>query len=380
MYDARRATGWVSVLYFVSLIVLGMMIVMTLFLAILLSNFGDGTNNVDEKGGSEGSNDGDSKEDGKRQRHDNGAEPDKTERPSILTVVNTSQEGPFISSSQTASEDGLERVGRSAPRVDSELPKRNAADGGGKGYDTAANEPRAEDAVRYGRRLRQVGRKRRDDDDGGSEKGGDTATVADERLTVRYGRWLRQARAGLARCAKSAIHSVKVPDNLDPGKSLFIFGPNNPVRQGCAAIVTNPVFDKIVLILIAISSISLALDNPLMDPDSTMAIVLGDLEVIITILFVMEMVLKVCADGFLFIPGAYLRNWWNVLDFLVVVVSVFQLFSGSSGGLQSLKSLRALRALRPLRYYIVLVVLRFVHALYRSLVWPNRLKQRTFHF
>lgn len=353
MYDARRATGWVSVFYFVSLIVLGMMIVMTLFLAILLSNFGDKKEEVEEKegvGAEESSGDEECKEDGKRERHDNGAGPDRTERPSIMTVANTSQEGPFNSSSQTASEDGLEGVGRSAPRAGSELPKQDAANVGSKrGGDDAANEPRAEDAVRYGRRLRQVGRKRRGDDSG-SERGDDTAAVAGERLTVKYRRWLRQARAGLVGYAKSAIRSVKVPDNLDPGRSLFIFGPKNPVRRGCAAVVTNPAFDKIVLILIVISSISLALDNPLMDPDSTMAILLGDLEVVVTILFVIEMALKVCADGFLFMPGAYLRNSWNILDFLVVVVSVFQLFSGSSGGLQSLKSLRALRALRPLRY------------------------------
>ncbi|CAN0538416.1 unnamed protein product, partial [Ectocarpus sp. 12 AP-2014] len=39
MYSARRAVGWVSVFYFVSLIIVGMMIVMSLFLAILLSHF-----------------------------------------------------------------------------------------------------------------------------------------------------------------------------------------------------------------------------------------------------------------------------------------------------------------------------------------------------
>lgn len=377
MYDARRATGWVSVLYFVSLIVLGMMILMTLFLAILLSNFGDQTNNAEVNKGvctDEGSRDGDSKEDSKGQCRDNRAEPDQTERLSIVTFGTVSRKVPFISSSQTANEEGLEGVGQSAPRVDSELPKQDAAGGGGKRDDYngegghAVNNPRAEDAVRYGRRLRQVGRKRRDGDDEGSERSGDTATVADERLTVKCGRWMREAEAGLARCAEHAIRSVKVPDSLDPSRSLFIFGPNNPVRRGCAAVVTNTVFDKIVLILIAISSISLALDSPLLDPGSTMAVVLRDLEVITTICFVTEMVLKICADGFLFMPGAYLRNWWNGIDFLVVVISMFQIFSGSSLGLQSLKSLRALRALRPLRYCSVVIILRFVHALDISLV------------
>lgn len=73
------------------------------------------------------------------------------------------------------------------------------------------------------------------------------------------------------------------------------------------------------------------------------------MEVTLTALFGVEMALKVCANGFFFMPGAYLRFPWNVLDFFVVVVSVFPLLSKSSGSLSSLRSLRALRALRPLR-------------------------------
>merc|ERR1719456_1792842 len=41
MYDCRRATGAVGLLYFLVLVILGLFIMMSLFLAILLSNFGD---------------------------------------------------------------------------------------------------------------------------------------------------------------------------------------------------------------------------------------------------------------------------------------------------------------------------------------------------
>ena len=37
-------------------------------------------------------------------------------------------------------------------------------------------------------------------------------------------------------------------------------------------------------------------------------------------IFTLEAVLKIIAYGFLFHPGAYLRNGWNILDFVIVVV------------------------------------------------------------
>lgn len=38
------------------------------------------------------------------------------------------------------------------------------------------------------------------------------------------------------------------------------------------------------------------------------------------VVFTVECVLKVIALGFLFHSGAYLRNAWNILDFIIVVI------------------------------------------------------------
>lgn len=43
-------------------------------------------------------------------------------------------------------------------------------------------------------------------------------------------------------------------------------------------------------------------------------------EYVFLAVFTMEAVLKIIAYGFLFHPGAYLRNGWNILDFVIVVV------------------------------------------------------------
>ena len=43
-------------------------------------------------------------------------------------------------------------------------------------------------------------------------------------------------------------------------------------------------------------------------------------ELVFIVVFTLECVLKIIAYGFLFHPGAYLRNGWNILDFFIVVI------------------------------------------------------------
>jgi hypothetical protein len=68
-----------------------------------------------------------------------------------------------------------------------------------------------------------------------------------------------------------------------------------------------------------------------------------------TALFTMEMLIKVIVSGFVFNgQNSYMRLGWNVLDFFIVLISLFSLmFRGSS--LSKLKALRTVRVLRPLR-------------------------------
>lgn len=60
--------------------------------------------------------------------------------------------------------------------------------------------------------------------------------------------------------------------------------------------------------------------------------------------------MKMIADGVLFHEKAYLRDAWNWLDFVIVIVSIISTYGGDgAGGIKTVKSLRAFRALRPLR-------------------------------
>ncbi|KAG6939429.1 calcium channel, voltage-dependent, L type, alpha 1D subunit, partial [Chelydra serpentina] len=63
------------------------------------------------------------------------------------------------------------------------------------------------------------------------------------------------------------------------------------------------------------------------------------------IIFTIETFLKIIAYGLLLHPNAYVRNGWNLLDFVIVVVG----HSGGKPGGFDVKALRAFRVLRPLR-------------------------------
>jgi len=64
-------------------------------------------------------------------------------------------------------------------------------------------------------------------------------------------------------------------------------------------------------------------------------------------LYTIEMGLKIIGLGFVFNRGAYLRDAWNVMDFVIVVTAYLPLIL--QGGSLNLSGLRAFRVLRPLK-------------------------------
>lgn len=93
------------------------------------------------------------------------------------------------------------------------------------------------------------------------------------------------------------------------------------------------IFEGIIMTLIFISSITLVIDNPRQDPYSDKIIFIGYLDNCFTVLFTIEALVKIFALGFLFTNQiikdkgmtAYIRNPWNILDFIVVVSAIIDL-------------------------------------------------------
>lgn len=68
--------------------------------------------------------------------------------------------------------------------------------------------------------------------------------------------------------------------------------------------------------------------------------------------FIVEAALKIFALGFVIGKGTYLRDPWNILDFCIVVFSIFNwliALAPTTISVSFLRGFRALRALRPLR-------------------------------
>uniref|UniRef100_A0A3Q3JSW9 Voltage-dependent L-type calcium channel subunit alpha n=1 Tax=Monopterus albus TaxID=43700 RepID=A0A3Q3JSW9_MONAL len=148
--------------------------------------------------------------------------------------------------------------------------------------------------------------------------------------------------------------------NPRPARSLFLFTLRNPFRKACINIVEWKTFEIIILLTIFANCIALAVFLPMPEEDSNNTNAsLESLEYIFLIIFTLECFLKIVAYGFVFHEGAYLRNCWNILDFVIVFMGLFTFvldtvnkIAGApteKGGGFDMKALRAFRVLRPLR-------------------------------
>lgn len=137
--------------------------------------------------------------------------------------------------------------------------------------------------------------------------------------------------------------------NIDFSKSATSQLPNNPLKLQCKQLVEHKRFDQVILVFIFISSVLMSCTTPLEDPGNTMSIFLFWCNVVFTVVFSFEMLTKMIAMGLICGKKTYLRNSWNILDCVVVLISWLDFLPGTGGSVSSLRTFRLLRALRPLR-------------------------------
>jgi hypothetical protein len=133
------------------------------------------------------------------------------------------------------------------------------------------------------------------------------------------------------------------------GRSLCLFG-NNFFRRGISKVATHRFFDPIVLFFIIASTIAMTIESPLDDPAGEKIRILFYVDIVFTVVFLCELVVKVITYGFMCNgQKSYIRNSWNILDFFIVVFSVVSIAFQEQVDLGFIKALRMLRVLRPLR-------------------------------
>jgi len=172
----------------------------------------------------------------------------------------------------------------------------------------------------------------------------------------------RQQRAHQADFLKS---------NPKINKSLWIFPADNPIRRICQLLVApsrgerlegvepNPIawwfFSAFTYAAIVCIVMLACITTPLYQivyfaqhGDSRFNWITWS-DIAFAVIFSIEAIIKIIADGFLFTPNAYIRNIWNDIDFFVLITLWINVVADLTdrGGLS--RAFRAFKALRALR-------------------------------
>ena len=149
-------------------------------------------------------------------------------------------------------------------------------------------------------------------------------------------------------CHSDSIWRGNAPRRLElyESPSLGLFLPEHPVRRATYRVVDDRRFDYVIIALICVSAVLMAYEHPHMTDATTQVFFI--LDVVFTVVFTVEMLLKIVAFGLYQASDSYLRDPWNVMDGSIVVLGLVSLFLASAS-FGWVRSLRTLKVLRPLR-------------------------------
>ena len=117
----------------------------------------------------------------------------------------------------------------------------------------------------------------------------------------------------------------------------------------CIHVSEHPYYEWAMMAIILFSSFTLAIDNPLNDPSTIMSEAFLNIDYVFSGIFVIEVAMKVIGYGFIMCGSkSYMRSYWNLLDFLVVSITITSYFT-SNDNLNAIKVFKLIKVLRPLR-------------------------------
>jgi hypothetical protein len=109
------------------------------------------------------------------------------------------------------------------------------------------------------------------------------------------------------------------------GNSLNIFSSKSTVRNFLNKLIAKGSgFEISIMMLIITQSIANTFENPVALYEQSFIEKVKLVSQIITILFVLEAIIKIIVYGFIFNgPESYLRVGWNIFDFIIVIAAIF---------------------------------------------------------
>ncbi|KAG5652105.1 hypothetical protein H0H81_006278 [Sphagnurus paluster] len=162
-----------------------------------------------------------------------------------------------------------------------------------------------------------------------------------------------------------------IRDHPSFDKTFWIFSQKNPLRRMCQKVVqpangerifgtpqspiAHPIFQLILLLTVIGGIVTETIATPVyrrnyfIQNGLSVGAWFDVAEAAFGFLLVVEFLIKIIADGFIFTPNSYITSIWNILDFIIMVGILVNITTGLIfvGGLSRLtRSLKALRALR----------------------------------
>lgn len=153
--------------------------------------------------------------------------------------------------------------------------------------------------------------------------------------------------------------------HLPAPRTLYLFDEGNRIREWCTTICNSKWFNNFMLLCIAYNCIILVLEAQHRNPSAAEYDMINISDKLLASIFIVEMLMKVVSQGFLMAgPGSYLRDHWNQLDFVVVILAILSFVPGFG----NYSYIRSIRLLRPLKAATALPGVRAIlEALFSSM-------------
>ncbi|KAE8959946.1 hypothetical protein PF011_g30265, partial [Phytophthora fragariae] len=268
LYDAIRGNGMFASVYFIVLVVLGDFVLMNLFLALLLDNFATRSDSS--------ASEGPSKKPIKLTKRRSKISPIEANKQRIIRRMAVTRTGSSDVHWQTPRDD---RLNASRDDLSSVSSQRQMSE--------AQLQRHAPNRVQL-IHQQDAGSSASHDGLQSYEKTGPPSLPEEDS----------------SRLKRDNLHFTTLKLQTRQGKSLCLFGPTSKIRRWASQLSAHPTFESVMFAFIAASSIVLALENTLHDPDSLLAIVLLTLDKVFAVVFLLEMAIKVVSLGFVMNDGA----------------------------------------------------------------------------
>ncbi|KAE8289653.1 Voltage-dependent T-type calcium channel subunit alpha-1H [Larimichthys crocea] len=149
-------------------------------------------------------------------------------------------------------------------------------------------------------------------------------------------------------------------------------------RTGCCVrhMISHSMFDHMILVFILLNCVTIAMERPGIAPESWERWIIDMSSYGFSTIFLTEMLFKVLALGLVFGKESYCCSAWNVVDGLLVVLSLVDVLVSlvSSGKNKKLGILKVLRLLRPLSFVLLDMFIGVMVETFQQCQWEQKPK------